>query len=262
MTKKRMRLDRMQVPTPCPADWDLMPGDDLVRFCRECNRNVYHISAMRRPEAEALVANSDGQICVRFYREIDGTIRTEDTTRPPLLRVANASRFVSATLAGLLALNVASYAEASAAPDTPTRISRAYGEGQAEPHEKAQSSQATLSGAVLDGNKAVIVGATIRITNRSTGQTKSVLSSEEGFAFRGTESGEYLLDVEALGFVLFEKRINLKRNSPVRLRLVLKLADVGPIMGGALFPASSIGPVDPGQVPPSLLRPIKPIKHL
>jgi hypothetical protein len=28
-----------------------MDGDDRVRFCRECNRNVYNLSAMRSAES-------------------------------------------------------------------------------------------------------------------------------------------------------------------------------------------------------------------
>jgi hypothetical protein len=55
-----------------------MEGDDRVRFCSQCNLNVYNLSAMGLDEAEALVAGAEGRLCVRFYRRTDGTIITQD----------------------------------------------------------------------------------------------------------------------------------------------------------------------------------------
>lgn len=71
-------LDEIHVAKPCPADWNAMKGDDRVRFCGQCSLNVYNLSAMSRPEAEALVASREGRLCVRFFRRTDGTVLTED----------------------------------------------------------------------------------------------------------------------------------------------------------------------------------------
>jgi hypothetical protein len=71
-------LDHVKVATPCSARWEEMAGDDRARFCSHCNLNVYNLSAMRRDEAEALVASAEGRLCVRFYRRNDGTIITQD----------------------------------------------------------------------------------------------------------------------------------------------------------------------------------------
>src|SRR5690348_11198318 len=45
-------LDRIQIASPCEASWDAMNGDDRVRFCGLCEKNVYNLSAMTRDEAE------------------------------------------------------------------------------------------------------------------------------------------------------------------------------------------------------------------
>jgi hypothetical protein len=55
-----------------------MYGNDRMRFCGQCKLNVYNLSGMSREEAENLVMNAEGRLCVRFYRRSDGTIITEN----------------------------------------------------------------------------------------------------------------------------------------------------------------------------------------
>lgn len=70
---------KLAIASPCPASWDDMRGDNRVRFCGECKKNVYNVSEMTRLEAEELLRkNGDGDMCVRFYERADGTILTQD----------------------------------------------------------------------------------------------------------------------------------------------------------------------------------------
>ena len=55
-----------------------MIGNDRKRFCGECKLNVYNLSGMTKTEAENLLLNSEGRLCVRFYKRADGTVLTED----------------------------------------------------------------------------------------------------------------------------------------------------------------------------------------
>jgi len=71
-------LDDVRVASPCTADWDSMYGDDVKRFCKECKLNVYNWSGMTREDAERLVTNAEGRLCIRFYKRPDGTIITQD----------------------------------------------------------------------------------------------------------------------------------------------------------------------------------------
>ena len=78
MARFKNPLAGVRVAAPCQADWNQMMGDERVRFCSECNLNVYNLSAMTRSEAETLIARSEGRLCVKFYRRRDGSIITQD----------------------------------------------------------------------------------------------------------------------------------------------------------------------------------------
>ncbi|HEV7554675.1 MAG TPA: hypothetical protein VGO00_04415 [Kofleriaceae bacterium] len=71
-------LDNIRVAAPCAADWSKMAGDDRVRHCGDCRKNVYNLSEMTRDEAQALLVAHEGKLCVRYYRRHDGTILTAD----------------------------------------------------------------------------------------------------------------------------------------------------------------------------------------
>lgn len=71
-------LEDVAIAAPCKASWDAMVGDDRVRFCGQCEKNVYNLSAMPRDEAEALLAAREGKMCVRLYKRADGTVMTSD----------------------------------------------------------------------------------------------------------------------------------------------------------------------------------------
>ncbi len=77
-TRLPVVLENLRIATPCQADWDEMGGDERVRFCGRCEKNVYNLSAMTRAEAEALVGNQEGRVCVRLYQRRDGTVLTAD----------------------------------------------------------------------------------------------------------------------------------------------------------------------------------------
>jgi TonB family protein len=71
-------LSKVKVAAPCPAEWKYMYGNDRVRFCNQCQLNVYNLSAMTKPEAEDLIRNTEGRLCVKYYRRTDGTILTQN----------------------------------------------------------------------------------------------------------------------------------------------------------------------------------------
>ena len=71
-------LSRVKVAAPCKAEWEKMIGSARVRFCGQCNLNVYNLSEMTRTQAESLIAANEGRLCVRFYRRRDGSIITQD----------------------------------------------------------------------------------------------------------------------------------------------------------------------------------------
>jgi hypothetical protein len=101
-----------------------MDGDHCVRFCRECNRNVYNLSAMTDREARRVVAEREGRLCVRFYQRRDGTVLTSDCPvggkRAFLLSGVRAAAAVAGVAAGVTALSACNSVE-----DGPVRMGEA-----------------------------------------------------------------------------------------------------------------------------------------
>lgn len=102
-------LDRIAVASPCSASWDEMLGDERVRFCLACEKNVYNLSNMPREDAEALLAKSaGGEVCVRFYRRADGTVMTSDC---PVGATKKRRKKMALAIAGAGAMAVAAISE-------------------------------------------------------------------------------------------------------------------------------------------------------
>lgn len=64
----------LRIATPCRANWDEMEGDESARFCGQCRKHVYNLSAMSAVAAADLVREKEGKLCVRFYQREDGTV--------------------------------------------------------------------------------------------------------------------------------------------------------------------------------------------
>jgi hypothetical protein len=71
-------LGGLRIAAPCSADWDQMMGNQRVRFCAQCNLNVYNLSELSKTEAEDFIARNEGRLCVRFYRRADGSVLTKN----------------------------------------------------------------------------------------------------------------------------------------------------------------------------------------
>lgn len=102
MRKFTSPLEGVRVAAPCPADWEKMVGDERVRYCGQCSLHVYNLSGMTKREAEGLVANSEGRLCIRYYARADGSILTRNC--PVGLRALKqrVSRIASATLSAVI----------------------------------------------------------------------------------------------------------------------------------------------------------------
>jgi hypothetical protein len=102
MRKFTSPLEGVRVAAPCPADWERMVGDERMRYCGQCSLHVYKLSGMTKREAEGLVANAEGRLCVRYYRRADGSILTRNC--PVGLRAVKqrVSRIAGAALSAVL----------------------------------------------------------------------------------------------------------------------------------------------------------------
>lgn len=89
--RARPVLDNLRVASPCDVPWDSMTGDARVRACAQCARDVYNLTELTREEAEALILERNGALCVRYYQRYDGTVVLADCevgARPRRRRLA------------------------------------------------------------------------------------------------------------------------------------------------------------------------------
>ncbi len=76
--KTTFNVDEIRVASPCDARWNDMAGDERARFCRQCSKHVFNLSALTRVQIETLVREKEGKFCGRFHRRADGTLLTAD----------------------------------------------------------------------------------------------------------------------------------------------------------------------------------------
>lgn len=97
---KPIDVDALRVAKPCPMRWSEMTGDDRVRECSHCAREVYDLSAMTRDEVTALAERARvDRVCVRMFVREDGKVMTADCP----VGLAAARRRLAGIAAGIMA---------------------------------------------------------------------------------------------------------------------------------------------------------------
>ncbi len=71
----KLSLNVIEIRQPCSADWGAMAGDRRRRHCAACDLAVHNLSAMPRKQAQRLIAEADGRLCVRFEQDGRGRVR-------------------------------------------------------------------------------------------------------------------------------------------------------------------------------------------
>jgi hypothetical protein len=224
MTDPTRFLDDIRIASPCRASWDAMTGTDTVRFCGQCRLNVYDLSAMTAAEAAALVARTEGRLCVRLYRRADGTTITRDCPvglRAAVRRASRAAGALLATLAGMFCVPAARAQDGTGelmGGVTPQRQEHVKMGKIALPRGR------DVSISVTDSSGAPVGGAVVSLTDLGTGEAvEADVDGEDGrYVFRRVEPGVYTLTVAADGFELsLPKTLRVKRGQPIRLQVRL-----------------------------------------
>jgi Carboxypeptidase regulatory-like domain/TonB dependent receptor len=86
----------------------------------------------------------------------------------------------------------------------------------------AQTHRASIRGTVYDPNEAAISGATLRLTNVATGETRDTQSGSEGeYAFASLAAGLYELRIQMTGFQEQNHKLELLVNEVLRHNITL-----------------------------------------
>jgi hypothetical protein len=199
MTKKTGRLELLQIPKPCPSDWENMVGNERKRFCTACHKYVYNLSAMTRREAEALIEDSQGRICARFTRLADGEISTYE---PPITSRHLTRRPSPIAAALITAMMSLSPAIASSQPLSNNKLAAHQTvSGKKKPSLPVNKSTGSISGVVKDMTDTAIEGADVMLVNESFGDLQTTKTADDGtFRFEGLNDNIYIVKVESPGF--------------------------------------------------------------
>lgn len=117
MSKKRF-IDSVSVASPCGENWDAMKGNEQIRFCSHCAKDVTNISEMSAAEARRFVLRSKGSICIRVIKDTRG--RTISVERP-LYQISRAPVFATGLMMATLAMPTAVLAQ-NDVPTTPDPV--------------------------------------------------------------------------------------------------------------------------------------------
>jgi Ankyrin repeats (3 copies)/Carboxypeptidase regulatory-like domain len=221
--KKRSQLDSIEVGKPCSQDWNRMYGNDEVRFCEHCVKQVHDLSAMTRRAAEKFVARSQNKgdkICVRYVRRPDGKVQN---LSDKLYQISGrASRLAAGVFGASLTLASAVYAQNDPAAKAPVRDAIVLADRQA--NEPKENPPRSICGTIFDANQAVVPNVMVTLTNEKNGEVQSVTSNENGaYVFAGVEKGEYTLRTASnFGFTPTENRIDLNAAEQTKYDVTLQ----------------------------------------
>jgi Carboxypeptidase regulatory-like domain len=204
-------LDQFRVASACSANWESMKGDDQVRFCGECKKHVYNLSAMTRRDAESLLSSGES-ICGRYYQRSDGTILTEDCPVGLREKAARVRRRVSFAISGWIGI-AAAFAQTPQSPDRPVQVE--------------QATSAELRVILTDATGAGIPGASITLLDEKTQSTISGQSNQAGEYRFVVARGVYTVQAQAPGFTTFQRpHTALDANSRIEITM-----NIGALMG-------------------------------
>lgn len=214
MTNKKNLLDRIDVSEPCSEDWEEMTGNDQVRFCSHCSKNVVDLSSYTRQRAEKLVRDSSGGLCVRYRKDERGRVVTAPPRFTQIKRRAKIAAGVLATT-----MSVASMAYTQGSPRLP------QGKAAVENREKDRVALTgfVVSGVITDLNGAIVPGVKVILSNSQQTLRRVAQANSEGYyEFREVPHDTYRLEFEALPFkrhIVENLKVSRNVNHPMSLEL-------------------------------------------
>ena len=200
MSKKDV-IDAIEVKTPCGESWHEMQGNEKVRFCSHCSKDVNNISEMTRKEALRLVRRSEGRLCIRY-------IKDPKTGRPLFSEnlhkiTRRATGLAAGVMTATISLSTAAYAQGGMrAPRPETDARQNVNADREKPDRQAEArSTGKISGTVTDSLGAVVVGTEVSLFDEKTGtKTQTTTANGEGiYQFEGIPEGFYKLEFTSPG---------------------------------------------------------------
>lgn len=75
----RDEVEHIVIQAPCQVGWDEMAGDDMIRFCGQCKKNVHNLSTLPDDRlAEVLAERKIKETCVIMSKDKDGRVKFDN----------------------------------------------------------------------------------------------------------------------------------------------------------------------------------------
>ena len=135
----------LQVSEPCSAVWDSMSGDERVRFCSQCRKQVHNLSEFTPREALDLVLREGGLLCLSIERDARGVPRTRALAEPLYQISGRVSRLAAGAFSAALTLCSAAAVRAQeSAPEPARQVATAPAQINPEPAPAQETQTNTL----------------------------------------------------------------------------------------------------------------------
>lgn len=226
MSKKSF-IDSVRVASPCSEDWDEMTGNDRVRFCSHCAKDVNNLSEMTRKEATRLVRASGGNLCIRY-------IQDPKTKRPvfaeQLLQITRRTpQLAAGVMTASMSLSTITYAQGGVSPLPVTEPAIECPDKPAAVPEKTPS-KGKLKGTITDANGAVIPYASVTIASVDAAVGAGRTASSEGvFSFDALDAGTYHVEARASGFAVGSAVVQISDGVEASADIQLVVAMAAPL---------------------------------
>lgn len=206
-----------------------MVGSDRVRYCSECNLNVYNFSAMTVEEVQRLLATHEGRLCGRLYRRQDGTIIRRDCPVGSRIVIRRISQVAGVALSAAMGLSQASAQTLQEKPSSPL--------------VQIESDKAAVVVIVTDASGALMPNARVSLMDVSRSlKAGGVTDSFGKLQLSNLTVGSYSLSVESPGFEIAHQIIAVSGSETVEVQLTLSpMANLGVVVEAVVdFPIPDV----------------------
>lgn len=226
MGKRISLIDNIKIAAPCSANWQEMSGDDNMRFCQQCQLNVYNISNLTEKQIEELFIAKEGKLCVRLYRRKDGTVLVTDCPTGLKLLRQRTNKIAKAIFSSCLTLLMTFFIEQNIYAKNLIKIDTSVNKVEANKISDEQHS-ATIYGVVADETNAVIAGTKVIVINEENNDEIAIMTDEAGnYKFDSLKPGKYRLKAETAGFqTVVKNHVDLTLNQKLELNLNMKASN-------------------------------------
>jgi hypothetical protein len=223
--KKIMKdlLDKIDVKSPCSESWNEMSGNEKVRFCSHCAKDVSNISEMTRKEAFKLVRKSNGNLCIRYYQKPNG----KKLFLPQLHQIIRRTGVLTGTLSAALSVSAVTYAQTTTEETSKNNV-------EITQTVKIGDKTGSISGYVKDQDGAILPYALVTILNQQTNEYRTANANNEGYyEFKDLSDGNYKLKIDVNGFTSKESTIEVgnaadaQQDFQLSVQQVIEVVQVG-----------------------------------